>query len=183
MKHSKIYTRGGDSGTTSLAGGPRLSKSALRIDAYGSVDELNSFTGLLATEVGDPRDAAFLLDVQRALFVLGSWLAVDPASEYRNYVRLSPEILTKLEDEIDLIDNSLPRLTSFVLPGGSRSAATAHVCRTVCRRAERVICRLFETEQSEEIVGAYINRLSDYFFVLARKECLKKQGRELFWEQ
>ncbi|MDR2534122.1 MAG: cob(I)yrinic acid a,c-diamide adenosyltransferase [Tannerellaceae bacterium] len=183
MKHSKIYTRGGDGGTTSLAGGPRLPKSALRIEAYGSIDELNSFTGLLAAETDSPRDASFLHDVQRALFTLGSWLAVDPASEYRSAIRLSPEILTQLEDEIDLIDNSLPRLKSFVLPGGNRSAATAHVCRTVCRRAERIICRLFETEESNALVSAYINRLSDYFFVFARQECLKNKGGELFWEQ
>jgi cob(I)alamin adenosyltransferase len=182
MGKSKIYTGGGDKGRTSLVGGVRVPKTHVRLEAYGTVDELNSFIGLLIAEM-EKRDTCNLLQfVQSKLFTVGSYLATDPAkTEYKIESQITGDSIKKIEEAIDRIDGRLPKLHSFILPGGSRSAALAHVCRTVCRRAERNIYRLAETEAIEEPVLVFMNRLSDLLFVLARSECLLKSGEEIFW--
>jgi cob(I)alamin adenosyltransferase len=182
MRKSKIYTRGGDKGKTSLVGGFRVPKTHLRIEAYGTVDELNSFIGLLIAEVEDQDTRDLLQFVQSKLFTVGSYLATDPSkTEYKIESQITGDSIKKIEEAIDRIDDRLPKLQSFVLPGGSRSAALAHVCRTVCRRAERKIYHLAEAETVEEPVLVFMNRLSDLLFVIARSECLLKNGEEIFW--
>ncbi len=183
MAKSMIYTRTGDKGKTSLVGGQRVSKAHCRIESYGTIDELNSFIGLLMAELEDQHDLEFLLFIQHKLFTVGSYLATDQATtELKIESRITPESIAKIEEEIDQIDGSLPKMTHFVLPGGCRSASLAHVCRTVCRRAERRIYTLAEEYEVEEPVLVFINRLSDYLFVLARKECLKNNGKEIIWD-
>jgi cob(I)alamin adenosyltransferase len=183
MEKSKIYTGGGDRGKTSLVGGFRVSKTHPRLEAYGTVDELNSFIGLLLAELEDPELGELLLFIQSKLFTVGSYLATDPSkTEYKIESHITGDCIRKVEEAIDLIDSQLPKLKSFVLPGGSRSAALAHVCRTVCRRAERNIYRLTESEETvEEPVLVFMNRLSDLLFVIARKECRLKNGEEIYW--
>ena len=183
MKKSAVYTSTGDKGTTSLVGGQRVSKADIRIESYGTTDELNSFIGLLMTELTDKEDLDFNRFVQHKLFTIGSYLATDREStELKIESKVSPESIEKIEHEIDRLDNTLPKMTHFILPGGSRSAALAHVCRTICRRAERQIYRLTGTSNIEEPVLVFINRLSDYFFILARKECIKNNGEEIIWD-
>ncbi|MDR1523746.1 MAG: cob(I)yrinic acid a,c-diamide adenosyltransferase [Tannerella sp.] len=182
MEKSKIYTGGGDKGKTSLVGGFRVSKTHPRLEAYGTIDELNSFIGLLITEVDDREVCELLQFVQSKLFTVGSYLATDPSrTEYKIESQITGDSIKKIEEAIDRTDGRLPKLKSFVLPGGSRSAALAHVCRTVCRRAERNIYRLAETATVEEPVLVFMNRLSDLLFVIARSECLLKNGEEIFW--
>ncbi|MEG1544887.1 MAG: cob(I)yrinic acid a,c-diamide adenosyltransferase [Tannerellaceae bacterium] len=183
MKKSVIYTGTGDKGTTSLVGGERVSKAHQRIESYGTIDELNSFIGLLMTALSNQEDMDFLLFVQHKLFTIGSYLATDQDNtELKIESRVTPESITRIEQEIDRLDSKLPKMKNFVLPGGCRSASLAHVCRTVCRRAERQIYRLAETNPVEEPVLVFINRLSDYLFVLARKECLNEIGDEIIWD-
>lgn len=183
MKKSIIYTGTGDKGTTSLVGGERVSKAHQRIESYGTIDELNSFIGLLMTSLEDTADYDFLLFVQHKLFTIGSYLATDQEhTALRVESQVTPESITRIEREIDRLDNAIPRLKNFVLPGGCRSASLAHVCRTVCRRAERQIYRLMESSPVEDPVLVFINRLSDYLFVLARKECNQHNGKEIIWD-
>ena len=165
----KIYTKTGDEGMTSLVGGKRVKKCCARLDSYGSVDELNSFIGLLVTYITDEADIAFLQKIQGELFMVGGSLATDlSVSEAR--CEVTQAMISDIESEIDRLSAALPPLRSFVVPGGSRAAALAHVCRTVCRRAERCVFALIEEGGAvEENVAVYLNRLSDYFFVLARK--------------
>ena len=179
---SKIYTGSGDKGKTSLVGGFRVPKTHPRLEAYGTIDELNSFIGLLIEEIDDSDTRELLLFIQSKLFTVGSYLATDPTkTEYKIESRITDDSIKRMEEAIDLIDGKLPKMTAFVLPGGSHSAAVAHVCRTVCRRAERNIYRITETEEVEEPVLVFINRLSDLLFVIARRECLSKNGGEIFW--
>lgn len=183
MKKSVIYTKTGDKGTTSLVGGQRVSKAHQRIESYGTVDELNSFVGLLITSLADDKDMEFLSFVQHKLFTIGSYLATDQeTTELKIESRVTPESIARIEGEIDRIDGGLPKMRSFVLPGGCRSTSLAHVCRTVCRRAERQIYRLAETNPVEEPILVFMNRLSDYLFVLARKECINNNGEEIIWD-
>jgi len=183
MSKSMIYTRTGDHGSTSLVGGRRVSKADERIESYGTTDELNAFTGLLITETSEAADRDFLRFVQHKLFTIGAYLATDSSNtELKPESRVTPESIRRIEEEIDRIDNALPPLKQFVLPGGNRTAALAHVCRTVCRRAERQIYRLRQSTAVEEPVLVFINRLSDYFFVLARKECIRLNGEEILWD-
>lgn len=182
MGKSKIYTGGGDKGMTSLVGGFRVSKTHPRLEAYGTIDELNSFIGLLMTEVEDPESYELLLFVQSKLFTVGSYLATDPSkTEYKIESHITEDSIKRLEQAMDQMDSSLPNMKSFVLPGGCRSAALAHVCRTVCRRAERDIYRLAETDEVEEPILIFMNRLSDFLFLLSRKECISKKCEEIFW--
>ena len=179
---SKLYTGGGDKGKTSLVGGFRVPKTHPRLEAYGTVDELNSFIGLLIEEVDDTGTCELLLFVQSKLFTVGSYLATDPKkTEYKAESLITGDSIKKIEDAIDLIDSELPKMTAFVLPGGSHSAALAHICRTVCRRAERNIYHVAETDEVEEPVLVFMNRLSDLLFVIARRECMLKKGGEIFW--
>ncbi|MDR1645228.1 MAG: cob(I)yrinic acid a,c-diamide adenosyltransferase [Tannerellaceae bacterium] len=183
MKKSMIYTKTGDRGTTALVGGRRVSKADKRIESYGATDELNSFVGLLMTKIDAEEDLEILQFIQHKLFTVGAYLATDPEStELKAESRLTPDNILRIEQAIDRIDSQLPAMKSFVLPGGCPSAALAHVCRTVCRRAERQIYRLHETSEVEEPVLKFINRLSDYFFVLARRECVKNNGAEIIWD-
>jgi len=175
---SKIYTKTGDKGTTGLIGGTKVPKSHLRIEAYGTVDELNSFIGLL----GDHLNAAgcvtpLLNEIQDRLFTIGSSLACDPDKEPRLKIPdLKEEDIRLLEKEIDRMEAELPPMKSFLLPGGHVAVSTAHIARCVCRRTERACVRLQETQPSREnpndsvepLVLRYLNRLSDYLFVLAR---------------
>lgn len=183
MKKSLIYTGSGDKGKTSLVGGQRVSKAHQRIESYGTIDELNSFIGLLVTSLDDQADIDFLSFIQHKLFTIGSYLATDPnTTELKTESKVTPESIAHIEREIDRLDSELPPMKNFILPGGTRSASLAHVCRTVCRRAERQIYRLAETNPVEEPVFIFVNRLSDYLFVLARKECIKNNGKEIIWD-
>ena len=183
MKKSLVYTKTGDKGTTSLVGGSGVSKTHIRLEAYGTIDELNSHLGWLHTYLLDESDRDFILGIQHKLFAIGSHLATDQENtELKVESKVMPETITRIEREIDRLDNELPKMRNFILPGGSRPASLAHVCRTVCRRAERQIYRLAETIPVEEPVLVFINRLSDYLFVLARKECIRNNGKEIIWD-
>lgn len=165
---TKIYTCTGDTGTTSLVGGKRVSKTHDRLEAYGTVDELSSHLGLLAARIADMPEHAFLCHTQQTLFDVSAWLATESESTYKP-APLRPEIVGEVEREIDTLQESLPQLRTFILPGGCAASAQAHVCRTVCRRAERRIIALSETCDVSKTLLCYINRVSDYLFVLARK--------------
>lgn len=189
MEKSMIYTKTGDKGMTSLVGGQRVSKTDLRLEAYGTVDELNSQLGLLLTEVGDASDHALLNEVQNHLFVVGGYLATDQSTtQLRAQSVVTPAMIESLEKAVDEIDSSLPKLRAFVLPGGTRGASMAHVCRTVCRRAERRILalnnQLKERDEAEldANVLSYMNRLSDFLFVLARKMNIIEGQNEIIWK-
>ena len=181
----KIYTKTGDAGQTSLVGGQRVSKCCQRLESYGTIDELNSHIGLLMADISDEADRATLLDIQAALFVVGGYLATDTSQrEVRTGNIVTPEMVAAIEDEIDRLQALLPPLRLFILPGGSRAAAQAHVCRTVCRRAEREILRLAdEGADIDPQVTAYVNRLSDYLFVLARKANLDAGIPDIVWRR
>lgn len=167
----KIYTKTGDLGQTSLVGGQRVSKCHERLESYGTVDELNAHVGVLITYVPDDADRRFLTDLQGRLFVVGGYLATDTSQRaVRPGNVVTADMVLSVEKEIDRLQASLPALKLFILPGGSRAAGFAHVCRTVCRRAERDILRLAATgAEVDAQVLAFMNRLSDYFFVLARR--------------
>lgn len=178
----KIYTKTGDKGTTSLVGGTRVPKTHIRLEAYGTVDELNAHLGLLATYLLDEKDKDFLQQVQDRLFAVGSQLATDQEKTRLKAVGvITPEQVERMEREIDRLDTLLPPLSAFVLPGGSRGAAVCHVCRTVCRRAERRILALAEQAEISSELLAYVNRLSDYLFVLSRKINKDEKKDEIFW--
>lgn len=181
----KIYTKSGDAGQTSLVGGQRVSKCCQRLESYGTIDELNSHIGLLMAETSDEADRATLLDIQAALFVVGGYLATDTSQrEVRTGNIVTPEMVAAIEGEIDRLQELLPPLRLFILPGGSRAAAQAHVCRTVCRRAEREILRLADAGADiDPQVTAYVNRLSDYLFVLARKANLDAGIADIVWHR
>ena len=178
----KIYTKTGDKGTTSLVGGNRVPKTHIRLEAYGTVDELNSHLGLLVTYLLDEKDKALLRQVQDKLFAVGSHLATDrEKTELKAASIISPEHVEMVEREIDRLDTLLPSLSAFILPGGSRGAAICHICRTVCRRAERRILALAEQVEIASELLAYVNRLSDYLFVLSRKMNQDDKKDEIFW--
>lgn len=167
VRLTRIYTRAGDAGETSLGDGARVPKSSLRIEAFGTVDELNSFIGvLLATGVPD-EFRPWLEQIQNELFDLGADLSV-PADDERERLRISAEQVVRLEELCDLVNERLAPLKSFVLPGGTEAAAILHVARTVCRRAERATVALAEEAAVNPAVLAYLNRLSDFLFILAR---------------
>ena len=179
----KIYTKTGDKGTTSLVGGTRVPKTHIRLEAYGTVDELNSNLGLLITYLSDEKDRTFVRNVQNRLFAVGSSLATDlEKTDLKCASIVHPEDTECIEREIDRLDALLPPLRAFVLPGGSRAASVCHVCRTVCRRAERRILALAEQCEVAPDLLAYVNRLSDYLFILSRKTNLDEKKDELFWD-
>lgn len=181
----KVYTKTGDKGMTSLVGGQRVSKCCERLESYGTVDELNSHIGVLITYCTDNQDRNFLTDVQAKLFVVGGYLATDTSQrDVRPGNIVTPEMVEAVEREIDRLQELVPPLKLFILPGGARSAAYAHVCRTVCRRSEREILRLQETgAEVDSNVIAYVNRLSDYFFVLARKLNVDENVEDITWRR
>ena len=177
----KIYTKTGDTGTTSLASGERVPKTCARLQAYGTIDELNSYIGLLLTYLTATEHETTLLHMQRTLFVCGGYLATD--SSHTPQCAVTPDDIAGIEQEIDLLQSNLPPLRAFILPGGSRPAAIAHICRTVCRRAERCILAIAEegTDMDPKLLS-YVNRLSDYFFVLARKINKDENQAENIWK-
>ena len=182
MKKSFIYTKTGYKGTTSLVGGTRVPKTHIRLEAYGTVDELNSNLGVLATFLSDKQDRMFMLQVQDKLFAVGSHLATDrEQTELKTASVVHWEDVEVMEREIDRLANLLPSLSAFILPGGSRGSAVCHVCRTVCRRAERRILALAEQVEISSELMAYVNRLSDYLFVLSRKMNQDEKKEEIFW--
>lgn len=178
----KIYTKTGDKGTTSLVGGTRVPKTHIRLEAYGTVDELNSNLGLLITYLTDNRDKKFLQHVQDKLFAVGSHLATDQEKiKLYEISVITPALIEAIEQEIDYLDTLLTPLSNFILPGGSRGAAICHICRTVCRRAERRILALAEQVEISSELLIYVNRLSDYLFTLSRKINLDEKKEEIFW--
>jgi cob(I)alamin adenosyltransferase len=161
----KIYTKTGDEGQTGLYSGKRLSKAHPRVEAYGTVDELNAFIGLLRDHTEDEAISAELLAQQHHLFALGAAMSDDrPGEAYK----LPDDAATNLELRMDAMNESLPKMTHFILPGGAPVLSYAHLCRTVCRRAERRTVELAETVEMDRSIIVYLNRLSDYFFVLGR---------------
>lgn len=173
----KVYTKKGDSGETSLLGGARVPKHHLRIEAYGTVDELNSQIGLLKADPEMKGHVERLTSVQNELFTIGSHMAVDPSSKNVKLPALNADRITEMEAWIDEMEEVLPMLKSFVLPGGSRAASQCHVVRCVCRRAERRVSVLQDDAELDAVILPYLNRLSDYLFVLSRK-VLNEQGLE-----
>ena len=164
----KIYTKTGDKGYTSLIGGTRVPKHHLRIESYGTVDELNSYIGLIRDqELGD-HHKDILKQIQDRLFTIGSSLAADPEKSKMVIPDLKPEDIELLEKEMDSMNEVLPELRHFILPGGSNTISYCHIARCVCRRAERLSVHLAEESKVEELVNIYLNRLSDYLFTLAR---------------
>lgn len=183
MKKSIIYTKTGDKGKTSLIGGTRVEKYNIRLEAYGTIDELNSHVGLLWVYTPSDRDKAFLLKMQNKLFDVGSHLATDLSKvELHKTSIILPEEIKEVELYIDEMDNQLPALKSFILPGGSIASSQAHICRTICRRAERRILELSESTPISPEVLAYVNRLSDFFFVLSRKLNKDEGKEEILWD-
>lgn len=168
---SKIYTRTGDKGTTSLVGGKRVSKTDPRLEAYGTIDELNSFIGLMLSVMdGKAESEENIRWIQQKLFNIGGCLATDTASfQLPDSCKILPPDVERIEHMIDALTDGLPEQRSFILPGGTQAASYAHVARTVCRRAERLILALPDDAKAPSELLQYINRLSDYLFVLARR--------------
>ncbi len=178
----KIYTKTGDKGKTSLFTGTRVPKHHIRIESYGTVDELNSAIGLVRDQEIDAHSKKSLISIQDKLFTVGAILATEPKKDNRLKIpRIEEEDILFLEREIDKMNEELPPMTHFILPGGHTTVSYCHVARTTCRRAERMISYLHEKEPVQERVIAYINRLSDYLFVLARKLSKQLNAEEVKW--
>jgi cob(I)alamin adenosyltransferase len=178
---SKIYTKGGDFGETSLLGGTRVLKSHERVEAYGTLDELNSFIGLLRDQEIHQHYKDELLRIQNNLFTAEAWVARDPEKPVKTLPELHEEEIVRLEKEIDAMTAELPVLRSFILPGGHPFVSHCHIARTVCRRAERAVIRLHARQHVDNVIIRYLNRLSDYLFVLARKIGYDEQASEIQW--
>ena len=177
----KIYTKTGDSGETSLLGGTRVSKGHGRVEAYGTIDELNSFLGLLRDQPIGEHYKQVLLRIQENLFIAEALIAADPELEHKFLPVLPEDEILFLENEIDEMNKFLKELTHFILPGGYGPSSLCHVSRTVCRRAERAVIRLSTHNQTHELIIRYLNRLSDYLFVLARKTGKDAGAEETLW--
>lgn len=178
----KIYTKTGDKGTTSLVGGTRVSKNDVRLNAYGTIDELNSFLGLLRAKTNDEKIKSILLDIQNTLFIVGANLAsIKTDTENDSYLRLPEEKIGQLEALIDEIQQALPPLTNFIIYGDDEMSAICHCCRAVARRAEREIISVDQQVGADQPVIKYVNRLSDFLFVLARLYAKNAGGGEFFW--
>jgi cob(I)alamin adenosyltransferase len=184
----KIYTKTGDSGTTALFGGTRVPKDHIRIESYGTVDELNSYIGLIRDQEMNQQYKNILVEIQDRLFTVGAILATPPEKEVKKNGELRLQNLgiiasdiELLENEIDTMEETLPPMTHFVLPGGHTTVSYCHIARCVCRRAERMAVHLDHNEPVDEIVMRYLNRLSDYLFVLARKLSHDLKAEEVKW--
>jgi len=179
----KIYTKTGDEGKTHLIGGTKVPKSHIRINAYGTVDELNAHIGLLGDQLSDSHLRELLREIQDRLFTIGSVLACDPQKEIAlNIPDLRESDILLLENEIDSMNGKLPEMKSFILPGGHVAVSTAHICRTVCRRAERTIVELDAMEPlGQPLIIKYMNRLSDFLFVLSRYTGMLLGVEEIKW--
>lgn len=184
----KIYTKTGDKGSTSLFGGTRVPKDHIRIESYGTVDELNSYIGLIRDQEINSHYKKILIEIQDRLFTVGAILATPAEKEtlkngsprLQNLGILETDI-ELLENEIDVMESKLPQMTHFVLPGGHATVSHCHIARCICRRAERLTVHLSHNEAVPEIVISYLNRLSDYLFVLARKLTFDLQAEEIKW--
>ncbi len=185
MAKSNVYTRTGDSGTTSLVGGERVKKTSVRLEAYGTIDEFSSLLGVVLSSPDCPaEEKEFLITIQNKLFNVGCYLATastedNPATLFG----LNADDIAKVESHIDVLDEATPKIHAFVLPGGSQLSAHAHVARTVCRRAERCILRLSEEAPVDHTLLEYVNRLSDYLFVLARNLNHRAGIKEITWNK
>lgn len=184
----KIYTKTGDKGLTSLLGGKRLPKHHMRIEAYGTIDELNSHIGLLRDIINDKQKFELLVSIQDRLFTIGSQLAADPDKSSGDKVgkinlpKINEEDIIALEKDIDSMDEVVPEMKSFVLPGGHIHVSYCHIARCVCRRAERDVLRLAENETVDEIHYKYLNRLSDHLFMLSRWLTHQLNSEEIPWK-
>ena len=178
----KIYTKTGDKGLTSLIGGTRVPKSSLRIECYGTVDELNSHIGLVRDQDVNAGRRPLLKEIQDRLFTIGSALAADPEKSKMKLPDLHAADITLLEDEMDRLNLDLPELRAFILPGGHPAVSHAHVARCVCRRAERLVIHLGEESFVAELVAVYLNRLSDFLFVLSRAMAHELGVEEVTWQ-
>lgn len=177
----KIYTKKGDKGKTGLIGGSRVSKNDLKINAYGTVDELNSFVGLLRDLIDDEKFSTQLIEIQDRLFTAGSLLAVSESGTKMKIPLIIHDDIKNLENWIDEMDSSLPEMKSFVLPGGHQIVSYCHITRTICRRAERCIVMISENSEVDPILLTYFNRLSDYLFTLGRSLAVKLNIQETPW--
>jgi cob(I)alamin adenosyltransferase len=178
----KIYTKTGDKGSTSLLGGSRVSKANIRIETYGTVDELNSFIGLLRDFTTTDEDRKqLLIQIQERLFTIGSALAAEPGKSF-SIPDLHETDIQLLEEEMDKMDAALPPLKNFILPGGHQQVSYCHLARTICRRAERRCIELNQHEEVSDFVIKYLNRLSDFLFMLARKISLEVGAEEIPWK-
>lgn len=183
MKKSSIYTKTGDKGKTGLVGGTRVPKTHIRLEAYGTVDELNSYVGWLNCAINDSENNEFLRYIQHKLFTIGSYLATETESKQpKDASILKEKDIERIENQIDLLDSQLPRLNKFVLPGGNEVASRAHICRTITRRVERIVYKIAEVYPVADEILIFLNRLSDYFFLLARFEN-NKSSQEIYWDQ
>lgn len=178
----KIYTKTGDKGQTSLIGGTRVPKHHMRIEAYGTVDELNSYIGLIRDQQMDEHNTSILIEIQDRLFTIGSSLAADPEKSKMKTPDLLEADIVLLEREIDAMNATLPELRSFILPGGHTTVSFCHIARCVCRRAERLTIHLSENSFVSDLVIKYLNRLSDYLFMLSRKLTQDLHAQEIPWK-
>ncbi len=178
----KIYTKTGDKGQTSLIGGTRVPKHHIRIEAYGTVDELNSYIGLIRDQQIDEQTKKMLIEIQDRLFTIGSSLASDPEKSKMKIPDLKEEDIVLLEQEMDKMNDVLPEMRSFVLPGGHTTVSFCHIARCVCRRAERLTIHLSEESYVADLVIKYLNRLSDYLFMLSRKLTQDLNAPEIPWK-
>jgi len=178
----KIYTKTGDSGNTSLIGGTRVPKHHLRIETYATVDELNSYIGMIRDLLTDEATQNILKEIQDRLFTIGSMLASDPKKSRMKIPDLVESDIVLLEKEIDKMNEKLPELKSFILPGGHPNSSWCHLARCVCRRTERLVSHLSEEHEVDSLVLIYLNRLSDYLFVMARMVLLESEKHEITWK-
>lgn len=178
----KLYTKGGDQGQTSLLGGSRVSKADMRIEAYGTIDELNAFLGLLKDQEVNQKRSGQLKTIQDRLFTIGATLATEQGNHKVRRPDILEEDIAFLEGEIDLMEEKLPVLKNFILPGGHQAISYSHVARTICRRAERRVTALDGHEPVDKIIIKYLNRLSDYLFVLGRMIAIELEVKEITWE-
>jgi len=178
----KVYTKTGDKGETSLFGGKRVLKSNVRIEAYGTSDELNAWIGLIRSQKIKENHIKVLVEIQDRIFTLGAQLAADPDKPKLKLPKIEEGDILYLENEMDSMDTHLPPMTKFTLPGGNDVVSYCHIARTVCRRCERLIIELNQTADVNDLVIKYVNRLSDYLFVLSRMLTVELNAKEEFWE-
>ena len=182
MKKSNVYTKTGDKGETSLIGGTRVAKNDIRIEAYGTVDELNSHIGLLRSYIREEELLNVIIDIQNQLFNIGYFLALDiSVSGKKSNIKLDEVSIDTLEKQIDKMEQALPPLSGFVLPGGHQAVSFCHIARTVCRRAERRVIEMREKYEIDSRIIRYLNRLSDFLFVLSRHLTLYFNIDEIHW--
>ncbi len=183
MKRSMIYTGTGDDGTTSLVGGTRVSKDSLRLDGYGTIDELNCHLGMVRSYPIDNEDKDFIVFLQNKLFSVGGHLATDSSvTALKSATIITPQDVELIEKEMDRLDEKLPPLRHFVLPGGHPQVSACHIARTVCRRAERIIISLNRESKIDPVLLVFVNRVSDYLFILSRKISQDVKIEEIHWQ-